>query len=350
MPRKKILSALLLLLFTFTIIGLANFIFLLKYFGSGLENNPPRIDCSASWCIRWIDNYFKRKMDPSWPHNSVDASSLYAYDKTLGWNLKPNTKLKDKGISINSKGLRGLKEYPYNKPFGRKRIAVIGDSFVFGAEHNDNEIFPYLIDKMLPNIDVLNLGVGGYGHDQILLKLKKEGIRYAPDIVILFFAACNIDRNIVTFRDYAKPRYILKEGKLVLKNVPVATPEEVIRKEIFKIPFGGPLAISSFLIKKRLGLIDDEKIKLTRALLKEMKNLCEKINSKFIIAYLINEKGYILKTTEKEMTLLPVNISDLRDLEGHWTNAGHKLVAKEIFKGLLRLGLTKPGELSDNHS
>lgn len=82
---------------------------------------------------------------------------------------------------------------------------------------------------MLPHTEVINLGVHGYGHDQMLILLKEEGVKYEPDIVILGFMPIDMSRNLLKFRDFAKPRFILKGGKLKFTGSPVPRPEDILR-------------------------------------------------------------------------------------------------------------------------
>jgi hypothetical protein len=67
--------------------------------------------------------------------------------------------------------------------------------------------------------EVLNLGVHGYGHDQMLLYLREEGLRYRPDVVLLGFVQIDMPRNQLSFRDYAKPRFGVRR-RLSRRNVP----------------------------------------------------------------------------------------------------------------------------------
>ena len=81
-------------------------------------------------------------------------------------------------MNTNSRGIRGTTEYDYINNSGKKRIVILGDSFVFGKEVSDNEKFPYYLQQYLPHIEVINIGVHGYGHDQILILFNEEGIKY----------------------------------------------------------------------------------------------------------------------------------------------------------------------------
>ena len=54
-----------------------------------------------------------------------------------------------------------------------------------------------LADLLAPRgVEVLNLGVGGYGTAQQLLTLEEDGLRYRPDLVVLgFFLGNDVQNN-----------------------------------------------------------------------------------------------------------------------------------------------------------
>src|SRR5262249_1689918 len=149
-------------------------------------------------------------------HQSGESPAIfYPFDvhhPTRGWAVRPGLSrarvFNNKVLSSNSQGLRGSSEHSYEKPPGTLRILTFGDSFTFGDEVSDNETWPYYLEKLLPGSEVINFGVHGYGHDQMLLYLQEEGIKYHPDIVILGFLPFDMKRNVVSFRDYAKPRFV----------------------------------------------------------------------------------------------------------------------------------------------
>lgn len=87
-------------------------------------------------------------------------------------------------FNTNSRGLRD-KEYTLNKPNGVRRLVVIGDSYTWGFGVNDSEIYTEQLESILPNTEVINLGVTAYSIWQEILYLKREGLQYNPDIVIL---------------------------------------------------------------------------------------------------------------------------------------------------------------------
>jgi hypothetical protein len=91
-------------------------------------------------------------------------------------------------IEVNSKGLRGA-EIDYPKPAGEKRILVVGDSFTFAEQVNQNETFTQRLEDRL-NADggqyrVLNAGSNGWATANEVVYLAKEGVRFKPDVVIV---------------------------------------------------------------------------------------------------------------------------------------------------------------------
>ena len=129
------------------------------------------------------------------------VSSVLFYripDPVLGWRLKPNIQFTkaDEGhifqrVKFNSHGWRD-KEHDYAKPAGVVRIVVLGDSYMEGSSVEFENIFSSQLAHILKergksNVEVINLGVSGYGTLQEYYVLKNEGVRYHPDLVLLGF-------------------------------------------------------------------------------------------------------------------------------------------------------------------
>jgi lysophospholipase L1-like esterase len=89
-------------------------------------------------------------------------------------------------VTINKRGLRD-KELPYENRENKYRIIVLGDSVSWGLGVNDGETFSDFMERGLIKTDVINMGVNGFSTGEELLLLKYEGLRYKPNIVILFF-------------------------------------------------------------------------------------------------------------------------------------------------------------------
>lgn len=146
------------------------------------------------------------------------------FDQTLGWSLKPNSKATSNrtGVEIeykiNSKGLRD-DETTYEKPEGVFRIVVLGDSRTFGFGVPIEKHFTTKLEGYYNNVEVINMGVSGYGVDQELLFLQIEGLRYQPDLVIAYVAHYKDHRHMHTERwGKQKPRFMLVNNELILTN------------------------------------------------------------------------------------------------------------------------------------
>jgi len=89
---------------------------------------------------------------------------------------------------------RPLESYDHAEP--KPGVWVFGCSFVQGWGLNDNETFPWKLQMLLPDYDVVNFGVGGYGTLQSLLELRRAfAERPLPRIVMLAYADFHDARN-----------------------------------------------------------------------------------------------------------------------------------------------------------
>ena len=133
----------------------------------------------------------------SWHDNVIDPKvrmgiTATQFDSELGWALIKNAdyKFNGKKITINSSGLRSP-EIDTSK----EHILVLGDSLAFGYGLSDKETFSHFLEKRLhskyKNIQVLNLGVSGYGVDQYYLFLKRHIENLNPKIIIVLICSRN---------------------------------------------------------------------------------------------------------------------------------------------------------------
>jgi lysophospholipase L1-like esterase len=243
---------------------------------------PTRLECDAARRLRWMDEYNNRK-------NKLE-SGYCLYHPTRGWALKPNIndmKVYDnKVLNSNSRGIRGTAEYSYTKNPSKTRILVLGDSFTFGEEVSDNETYPCNLQQLLPNTEIINFGMRGYGHDQMLIYLQEEGIKYEPDVVILGFLTPDTTRNMLMFRDYAKPKFILAHGQLILVNSPVPSPQEIAGSELYKSKFLDLMCILYCKIMMKTQLYDERKNNLTEAILDEISATIKRMHATPVFVFL----------------------------------------------------------------
>jgi lysophospholipase L1-like esterase len=123
----------------------------------------------------------------------LSTNPLIAYEPLPGlWDWSGNPVSPDVAtIHRDRFGFR-TPEIPIDKPAGTKRIVVIGDSIAEGAQvANDELVFARQIETRLRragvSVDVVNLGVVAYTTLQEVELLKKRGLQYRPDLVIVSY-------------------------------------------------------------------------------------------------------------------------------------------------------------------
>ena len=156
----------------------------------------------------------------------------HGFDPDLGWIRKPNTVKKDLG------------RYPYHiDRLGSRRnpghedlpavIATYGDSNTFCREVEDHETWQwYLADQL--GCNVLNFGVGGYGFDQALLRLRRDYHLAPTPVVLLTTAPITIARILSAWKHFSdfgnimgfKPRFSLEGDELRLHANAIDTREK----------------------------------------------------------------------------------------------------------------------------
>jgi GDSL-like Lipase/Acylhydrolase family len=139
-------------------------------------------------------------------------------DPELGWTLRPNVvglrsdEPWQADVRTNALGFRDV-EHAGKVP-GIIRVAVLGDSFVFGSGVRQDETLAHqLAVRLGPSFEVVNLGVPGYGTDQALLTLRRWGPRMSPDVVLAGFFWNDIMENASgEIYGMRKPRFVLENG------------------------------------------------------------------------------------------------------------------------------------------
>jgi hypothetical protein len=302
---------------------------------------------------------------------SPERDRFWKYDPLLGWAHKPGqegifeTPQFRTLVRINDNGLRD-RPHSYARQNNIERILVLGDSFAWGYGVEESERFSQLLEKSL-DVEAINAGVSGYSTDQELLWYQNEGIKYDTDLVILELAGNDVDDNDQQLVNhiYYKPKFVLEEGRLIPTGYPVPKTSPQGR---FIYSLSQNSALAFFLVQRYFdfrsfyhqmkvnsdhasspvsGLsTEKEDFKLTIALLDEMRNIAKSRNAKFMIVATdrwwdsppgetyedfintLQTEGFLVLDVESmpgfdpEVMLIPN--------DGHWNQAGHEFVAKEI--------------------
>lgn len=163
---------------------------------------------AAEMALRWID---PRRLDRREVGHEV-------YSEWYGWDNRPGFEGLNHDVltTVDSRGRRSPGTVTRDSA-PRPRVLMLGDSITYGTGVRDEETFCAL---MAQRYDVVNLGVEGYGTDQELLKLEREGLAYHPDVVVLNFTVANDIWNVRSrlddFTRLPKPYFTLVGGVPVL--------------------------------------------------------------------------------------------------------------------------------------
>lgn len=248
------------------------------------------------------------------PDYLVRTRGLHVFSSAYGWVGRPGAEAPMGGgrVSLNARGYRG-RELPLPKGGDRTRVVVLGDSIAFGYGVADEQAFPYLLDVRDNGLEVANLAMEGYGPGQELLVLEREGLRLAPDLVVLAFCLRNdfVDAVLpVALYDGVtpRPRFRLVDGSLVLDDTAVRRSRA--RSALQWLGDHSQLFNRlSALVPRREGPEDpgwrrrkqdvlrdeDYAFRLTFALVMEMEKRCRRQGIAFMVATFPNGLGYAMR-------------------------------------------------------
>jgi lysophospholipase L1-like esterase len=145
---------------------------------------------------------------------------LIAAHGELGYRPRPNSVFRYGNgtfATTNSMGYRGpVVRTP--KPSGTFRIILLGESTTHGWGVKDDETIDTYLRSLLRerhpdrSVDVINLAFDGYDSLQLLERLRSDGMRLEPDLIIVN-SGINDVRN-TRFKDLADPdpRTLMAEG------------------------------------------------------------------------------------------------------------------------------------------
>jgi hypothetical protein len=114
---------------------------------------------------------------------------------TLGYAPKPNFASRDNHwgtqVSIDADGMRRNGAGP--GPAGERVIAVVGDSFTFGDEVDDDATWPAALERIL-DLPVKNGGVFGYSLTQAVLRAEALLERFQVSTLVVSFIPDDLTR------------------------------------------------------------------------------------------------------------------------------------------------------------
>ena len=350
---------------------------------------------------------FFRLFDPQLtPSQAIIYSpSVFAKSEYLPWQLKPfasDIHTSQFGefkvnITINSQGMRDY-EHKIAKN-GAERILALGDSFTYGYGVELNETYSKVLESELKKgakqqYEVLNAGyASGYSPDTYLLYLKKEGIKFQPDIILVGFTigndvtdlfknraiADNGTAKIVSDSYYVdgenrlrRPPYGKQSGLIALlsahshffvfikNSISQFFQKPHKENDVYEVEYGEELKekwgeVEKILIEMN-GLANQHNAALVIVLIPRKAQLYDEDWKAYQEAYSNYEvdrakpqkllSGICSKNAIKCIDLYPSFKREAKEefyfkKDGHWTKEGHEFAAKHIKQELLKMGIVK---------
>ena len=192
-----------------------------------IETIVRRIVLQVNQDFQWL--IVEKDKIPILDKHGLSKFISHGFDPELGWVRKPNT-------SHDETGKFGKTNWTINQFCARtnpnfdnleSNTSCYRDSFTFSRQVNDDETWVHYLSEFT-NSNVINFGVGNYGVDQALLRLKREFPKYPTKIVIMGVVPETICRIVSVWKHYYeygntfgfKPRFILKNNSLnLIENI-----------------------------------------------------------------------------------------------------------------------------------
>jgi len=327
----------------------------------------------AEWLVRRANPRYLERISLD------DLAYLHTYSPVYGWTPRPSFRhtLAGSETTINRLGYRG-REVTRAREAGRPRVVMLGDSITFGYGVRDDETFSAVMETLAPPLEVVNLGVQGYGTDQELLKLEREGLAYAPDVVVLNVCLANDLLDNAAARSiydgvYPKPYFRLEGGRLVevADHVALSPPRRVAlllsqRSALFNALLDLVHVDRARYQRELAGWMEAEPAEpafaVTFALVRRMDEVTRAHGSRFVALLYPSLRDFIRPSRRAQRfldapELRGVKVVDLRprfqaagfnadtfsrySLDGnlHLTAEGHRLAARVILEVLGEAGL-----------
>lgn len=314
-------------------------------------------------------------------------NAFVGFDPVLGYALRPHAEGVYRGLSmlapnpairtevhVNSMGLRGPERDPDPAP-GRPRALIVGDSFVQAFEVPYERTF-YALDEaraaaLGTPIELVPMGVMGYGQGQELLWLRDRGVALRPELVVAVFFVNNdiADNSYALTPSNIRPYFELVDGQLELRHragtaarIKYQAATWLRSYRIYK-ELGGRIGILRSLAS-RLGVTNLQKrgrpadrtradarlrdaFELTFALLREMRRTAVEAGSDFAVAYMgdsrTGSEASAHELVERFCHEAEIDCLDLNQgmagheeyfipSDHHWSEAGHRVVAERMWE------------------
>ena len=279
----------------------------------------------------------------------VEGGAWIIPDKAAGFRYAPGVFRISSGdgpvirYTNNADGRRISRAPGAPRPQG-KAIWFLGCSYTYGWGVQDNEHYPRLIQQALPDREIVNFGVNGYGPVHSLMQLERALAKGpAPALVVLGHGVFHDKRNVCSRRYRKRTR----SHHQVVYLVPYAVPGdgdfdvEVRHRPLTYEPWPGQtgLALVHMVerISNRIGEWAAKPDQVAKGLLLRIAATCRKRDIPFVVAGIDNRHLEDRLDWCREQGIAAVDISvdltdpDLRNpYDGHPSARAHTIFAERL--------------------
>lgn len=249
--------------------------------------------------------------------------------------------------------------YGTSRPMGE--IWIFGCSITHGWSLDDEQTYPWLLQERLPDYEVVNFGVSGYGTTHSLLQFKEALQAKRPKVAVLAYGDLHDIRN--TFARQLR-KHFAPWNKLGPLQYPYARIDGsgTLRYSMGKVEYREfPLMRCSALvhfIEQKYNNFEERCLRIhlvSEALVEEMARLAKEREVKLVVAGITDSRGTLdMLKFAKEHGIASVDISvDLRVKEntnlphdGHPSAVANKKYADKL-EAYLRAEILNEGIRSD---
>ncbi len=167
----------------------------------------------------------------------ADLEGVFREDPLLGYAPLEHATSPHGWWRSNNIGARSTTDTTPQAPHGRRRVLVFGESYASGSRVRQEEAWPTVLGAGAADLEVVNLGVDGYGMGQALLRFREVTRSTDYDVALLVFVpTADLWRDVNTIRSVARrswnahtvmPRFVIEGGRLALVRGPYEVGSDV---------------------------------------------------------------------------------------------------------------------------
>jgi hypothetical protein len=169
-----------------------------------------RVYTGTPFSYGWVGQYPNR------------PSRNFITDELTGWRMRPAHEFawlrenETHTYRSNSQGFRADAEF--NPSDSRKKIVLVGDSYTFGTGVAYEDTFGAVLQRKSKETVVYNLGMPGFGVDQVWMSVRHQAMNLRPDLIVAGIVDADFERSLIPYRNaegFNKPTFKLEKGQLV---------------------------------------------------------------------------------------------------------------------------------------